>query len=130
VLLPGTAFTLGLPYARARVMVEMGLPVALATDFNPGSNMSSSMPMAMTLATTQMKLTPAEAWTAATANAACAIGEGDRLGRLHPGRQADFVLFDATDYRHIAYHYGAEHVQQVVKRGNVVVDPLDTSFCM
>lgn len=122
VLLPGTAFTLGLPYARARVMVEMGLPVALATDFNPGSTMSSSMAMAMTLAVTQMKLTPAEAWMAATANGACAVREGGRLGRIQPGFEADLVLFQATDYRHIAYHYAEEHVRSVVKRGVPVWD--------
>ena len=129
VLLPGTAFTLGLPYARARVMVEMGLPVALATDFNPGTTMSSSMSMAMTLAVTQMKLTPAEAWMAATANGACAVGEGGRLGRLQPGFMADLVLFDATDYRHIAYHYAEEHVRSVVKRGVPVWDRGDASGC-
>jgi imidazolonepropionase len=129
VLLPGTAFTLGLPYARARVMVEMGLPVALATDFNPGSNMSSSMPMAMTLAVTQMKLTPAEAWLAATANAACAVGEGARLGRIQPGHQADLALYDARDYRHVAYHYADEHVRTVVKRGVVVEDRVHHSRC-
>ena len=122
VLLPGTAFTLGLPYARARVMVEMGLPVALATDFNPGSTMSSSMSMAMTLAVTQMKLTPAEAWMAATINAAHAVGEGARLGRIQPGFQADLALFDARDYRHIAYHYAEEHVKLVIKRGVLVKD--------
>ena len=120
VLLPGTAFTLGLPYARGRIMIEMGLPVALATDFNPGSTMSSSMSMAMTLAVTQMKLTPGEAWMAATANAACAVGEGARLGRLHPGFQADLVLYDAADFRHMAYHYAEEHVARVVKRGTLV----------
>ncbi len=129
VLLPGTAFTLGLPYARARVMVEMGLPVALATDFNPGSTMSSSMPMAMTLAVTQMKLTPAEAWMAATVNAACAVGEGEHLGRVQPGYQADLVLFDAGDYRHVAYHYAEEHVALVAKRGVVVVDRGGNSRC-
>jgi imidazolonepropionase len=129
VLLPGTAFTLGLPYARARVMVEMGLPVALATDFNPGSTMSSSMPMAMTLAVTQMKLTPAEAWMAATVNAACAVGEGEHLGRVQPGCQADLVLFDGGDYRHVAYHYAEEHVALVVKRGVVVVDRGGNSCC-
>jgi len=129
VLLPGTAFTLGLPYARARVMVEMGLPVALATDFNPGSTMSSSMAMAMTLAVTQMKLTPAEAWMAATANAAHAVGEGERLGRIQPGRRADLALFDARDYRHIAYHYAEEHVRLVVKRGVVVMDRGDGLRC-
>ena len=122
VLLPGTAFTLGLPYARARVMVEMGLPVALATDFNPGSNMSSSMPLAMTLAVTQMKMTPAEAWMAATANAACAVDEGGRLGRLGEGFQADLVLFETGDFREVAYHYGEEHVRAVIKRGALVLD--------
>lgn len=125
VLLPGTAFTLGLAYARARVMVEMGLPVALATDFNPGSTMSSSMAMAMTLAITQMRLTPAEAWMAATANAAHAVGEGSRLGRIQPGYQADLALFDARDYRHIAYHYAEEHVRLVIKRGVLVKDRED-----
>jgi imidazolonepropionase len=129
VLLPGTAFTLGLPYARARVMVEMGLPVALATDFNPGSTMSSSMAMAMTLAVTQMKLSPAEAWMAATANAACAVEEGARLGRIQPGHQADLALFDAADYRHIAYHYAEEHVRLVVKRGTVVMDRGESCCC-
>jgi imidazolonepropionase len=127
VLLPGTAFTLGLPYARARVMVEMGLPVALATDFNPGSNMCSSMPMAMTLAVTQMKLTPAEAWMAATANAAAAVSEGGRIGRLQNGFQADLTIFEADDYRQIAYHYGEEHVRAVVKRGVLALDRTPTS---
>jgi len=119
VLLPGTAFTLGLPYAPARRMIERGLPIALATDFNPGTTMSSSMSMAMTLAVTQMRLTPAEAWMMATANAACAVGEGRRLGRIQPGFEADLCLFDAADYRHIAYHYAHEHVHAVVKRGRL-----------
>jgi len=126
VLLPGTAFTLGLPYARARVMVEMGLAVALATDFNPGSNMSSSMPMAMTLAVTQMKLTPAEAWMAATVNAACALGEGSRLGRIQAGYDADLTLFDASDHRHIPYHYAEEHVRMVIKKAVPVMDRAET----
>jgi imidazolonepropionase len=130
VLLPGTAFTLGLPYARARSMIELGLAVALATDFNPGSTMCSSMPFMMTLAVTQMKLTPGEAWMAATANAACAVGEGGRLGRIQPGYQADLVLFQPDDYRHVAYHYAEEHVRVVVKRGKVVEDRRQTSGCV
>ena len=129
VLLPGTAFTLGLPYARARSMVERGVAVALATDWNPGSNMSSSMPLAMTLAVTQMRLSPAEAWMAATANAAYAVGEGGRLGRLQPGWQADFCLLDAADYRHVPYHYGHEHVRAVVKRGRIALDGGDGWRC-
>lgn len=120
VLLPGTAFTLGLPYARARWMIERGIPVALATDFNPGSSMSSSMSLTLTLAVTQLRMTPAEAWMAATANAASAVGEGGRLGRLAEGHEADFCLFDADDYRHVPYHYGTEHVRAAVKRGRLV----------
>jgi imidazolonepropionase len=130
VLLPGTALTLGLPYAAARDMVEMGLAVALATDFNPGSTLCSSMPLMMTLAVTQMKLTPGEAWMAATANAACAVGEGARLGRIQPGYQADLVLFAPADFRHPAYHYGEEHVRLVVKRGRVVEDLRQASSCI
>ncbi len=129
VLLPGTAFTLGLPYANARIMVEMGLPVALATDFNPGTTLCSSMSMAMTLAVTQMKLTPAEAWMASTANAACAVGEGGRLGRIQAGHQADLALFAGGDYRHVPYHYAEEHARIVVKRGAVAMDRGGDSGC-
>jgi imidazolonepropionase len=129
VLLPGTALTLGLPYARARDMIAMGVPVALATDFNPGSTFCSSMPLMLTLGVTQMRLTPAEAWMAATANAAEAVAEGRRLGRIAPGWQADFVLYDAPDYRHIPYHYGRNHVRATVKRGRVVHRRADPSIC-
>ena len=86
--------------------------------------------MAMTLAVTQMKMTPAEAWMAATANAACAVGEGNRLGRLQPGHQADLTLFEASDYRHIPYHYAEEHVRLAVKRGAVATDRGDCSCCV
>lgn len=81
--------------------------------------MSSSMSLAMTLAVTQMKMTPAEAWMAATSNAAAAVGEGERLGRLAEGFQADLCLFDTDDFRHVPYHYGVEHVHVVVKRGRL-----------
>ena len=130
VLLPGTAFTLGLPYARARWMVERGLAVAIATDWNPGSNMTSSMAMTLTLAVTQMRLSAAEAWMAATVNAACAVGEGGRLGRLQEGFQADLCLFDTADYRHVPYHYGEEHVRSVVKRGRLVYERGDPLTCI
>jgi imidazolonepropionase len=129
VLLPGTAFTLGLPYAPARRMIEMGLPVAVATDWNPGSTMSSSIPLAMTMAVTQMKMTPAEAWMAVTANAAAGVGAGDRIGRIEPGYQADLVLFEGGDYRHIPYHYAHDHVRIVVKRGLVVHESSQASRC-
>jgi imidazolonepropionase len=122
VLLPGTPFTLGLPFARARQMIERGLAIALATDFNPGTSMSSSMALTLTLAVTQMRLSPAEAWMAATANAASAVGEGAKVGRLQPGFQADLCLFDTDDHRHIPYHYAHDHVHAVVKRGRVEFD--------
>ncbi len=122
VLLPGTAFTLGLPYAAARRMVELGVPVAVATDWNPGSTMSSSIALAMTMAVTQMKLTPAEAWMAVTANAAAALGLGRHVGRIEPGYRADLTLFDTDDYRHVAYHYGHDHVRLVVCGGAVVYE--------
>jgi imidazolonepropionase len=129
VLLPGTALTLGLPFARAREMVDIGLAVALATDFNPGSTMCSSMPLMLTLAVTQMRLTPAEAWMAATANAASAVREGSRLGRIAPGMQADLCLFEPCDYRHIPYHYGRDHVRAVVRRGRVAHRRSGVSTC-
>jgi imidazolonepropionase len=129
VLLPGTAFTLGLPYARGRDMIRMGLAVALATDWNPGSTMSSSMPLALTLAVTQMRLTPAEAWMAATANAACAIGEGARAGRIQPGFDADFTVFGTPDYRHVPYHYGHNHALLVVVGGRVAHDRGEVGVC-
>lgn len=129
VLLPGTAFTLGLPYARARDMISMGLPVALATDWNPGSTMSSSMALAMTLAVTQMRITPGEAWMAATANAALALGAADRLGRIAPGFEADLCLFDTPDYRHVSYHYAHDHTFAVVKGGRLAWERTGTSNC-
>ncbi|MEK7349044.1 MAG: imidazolonepropionase [Candidatus Eisenbacteria bacterium] len=129
VLLPGTAFTLGLPYAPARRMIEMGLPVAVATDWNPGSTMSSSLPLAMTMAITQMKMTPAEAWMAVTVNAAAAVGKNARIGRIQPGYQADLVLFEGGDYRHVPYHYGHDHVRLVVVRGAVVHEAGAGSRC-
>lgn len=129
VLLPGTAFTLGLPYARARDMISMGLPVAVATDWNPGSTMSSSMPLAMTLAVTQMRVSPGEAWMAATANAAAAVGAADRLGRIALGFEADLCVFDTPDYRHISYHYGHDHTKAVVKGGRIAWERAGTSIC-
>ncbi|MBI5361364.1 MAG: imidazolonepropionase [Planctomycetes bacterium] len=118
VLLPGTTFFLGLKnYAPARKMIEAGLPVALATDFNPGTSMTESMQIIMTIACTQMKMTPAEALTAATLNAAFAIGRGDKTGSITLGKQADMVVWDIPNYRHIPYHYGVNLVKDVFKKG-------------
>ena len=121
VLLPGTTFSLGLDrYAPARRMIEAGLPVALATDLNPGSCMTESMPMVITLACLGMKMTAAEAITAATINAACAVDRGDSLGSLEPGRQADLVIWDMDNYKVLPYHFGVNLVDTVIKSGRVV----------
>jgi imidazolonepropionase len=123
VLLPGTAYFLHLQrYARARDMIAAGVPVALATDFNPGSCMTESMPLVLNLACTQMRMLPAEAITAATLNAAWAIGEADCVGSLEVGKQADLLILDAPNHAHLCYHFGVNLTHTVVKSGKVVVE--------
>jgi imidazolonepropionase len=121
VLLPGAVFNLGLTrYPPARRMIEAGLAVALATDFNPGSSPTPSMQMILSIACTQMRMTPAEAVTAATINAAYSLDIGARAGSFEAGKQADAVLFDCADYRQIPYFFGINHVRAVIKSGRVV----------
>jgi imidazolonepropionase len=123
VLLPGTAYFLHLTrYARARDMMAAGVPVALATDFNPGSCMTESMPLIMNLACTEMRMLPAEAISAATVNAAWAVGEEDCAGSLVVGKQADILILDAPSHEHLCYHFGVNLVDTVVKNGKVVVE--------
>ncbi len=123
VLLPGTAYFLHLQrYAPARDMIAAGVPVALATDFNPGSCMTESMPLILNIACTQMRMLPAEAITAATVNAAWAIGEEDCAGSLEVGKQADLLVLDAPNHEHLCYHFGVNLIQTVVKNGKVVVE--------
>jgi imidazolonepropionase len=119
-LLPGTAFFLGLPYAPARRLIERGVPVALASDCNPGTCPTENLPLVGAMACTQMRMLPAEVVTALTLNAAAALGRADRLGSLEVGKQADLVLCDVPDYRHLFYHFGGHHVWRVFKRGRVV----------
>ena len=103
VLLPGSVYSLGKTrYPPARAMIEGGLAVVLATDFNPGSSPTPSMPMVFSLAASQMKMTPGECVTAATINAAYSLNRGDRIGSLEPGKLANFALYDCPDYREIA----------------------------
>ncbi len=116
-VLPGCSLFLNHPYAPARKIIDAGIPLAIATDFNPGSQMCSSMQMMMTLACTQMRMTPEEAITAATLNGAAALGLSIEVGSIEIGKQADVVLYNVDDYRYIPYHYGVNHVWKVVKNG-------------
>ena len=120
VLLPGTAYSLRKPYARARDMIARQLPVALATDCNPGSSYTESMPFVFGLAVMVMDLSPAEALTAATLNAAYAIGMARQVGSLEIGKQADFLLLDGETPAMIAYHAGVSPVAAVYKKGEPV----------
>jgi imidazolonepropionase len=106
-------------------MIEAELAVALATDFNPGSSPTPSMQMILSIACTQMRMTPAEAITAATINAAYSLGCGARLGSLETGKQADVVVFDCADYRQIPYLFGINHALVVIKSGAIVFDRRD-----
>ena len=121
VLLPGSVYALGSSrYPRAREMIEAGLAVVLATDFNPGSSPTPSMPMVLSLACTQMKMSPAEAITASTVNAAYSLNRGDKIGSLEPGKFANFVIFDCEDYRELAYWFGMPQTHSVYVRGECV----------
>lgn len=121
VVLPAVNFHLGSAhFADARSMIDAGVALALATDINPGSAPCPSMPLVMALACRYQHLLPAEALNAATINAAHAIGLGHRLGSIEPGKQADLLILNATDYRQLAYEFGSNQVSQVIKRGKTV----------
>jgi imidazolonepropionase len=125
-LVPGSTFNLGLTrYPPARKLMDAGVPVALATDFNPGSCFTLNMQIILSIACSQMKMTPAEAITAATINAAHSLGLSDRLGSLEEGKQADIVLMDVPDYREIPYFFGVNHCVMTIKKGNIVINRLE-----
>ena len=120
-LLPGAVFHLGSDrYPPARALLDRGAAVALATGFNPGTSPTSSMAMILALACAHMRMTPAEALVAATINAAYAVGLGERVGSLEPGKQADLLICDVPDYREIPYRFGVNLVHTVMKRGQIV----------
>jgi imidazolonepropionase len=119
VLLPVAALVLGRPMPPARALVDAGAAVALATDFNPGSAFCESLPLVCSLACTQLRLSPAEALSASTVNAAHVLRRADRIGRLAPGYRADAVLLDAPDWRYLAYHVGGQVVKTVLREGRV-----------
>jgi len=123
VLLPGSVYALGsTDYLRAREMIDAGLAVIIATDFNPGSSPTVSMPMILSLACTQLKVSPAEAITASTINAAYSLGRGDKIASLETGKLATFSIFDCQDYRELAYWFGFSQTHSVYVRGERVMD--------
>jgi len=120
-LLPGCDFHLGLQkYAPARELIDAGAIVSLATDYNPGTSPTLSMPMILSLACTQLRMTPAEAIAAATINAAYALRREKNIGSLEVGKQADITVFEVADYREIPYYFGVGHCWMTVKRGRVI----------
>jgi imidazolonepropionase len=120
VVLPAVNFNLGSAhFADARALLDAGGALALSTDINPGSAPCPSMPLVMAIATRYQRLLPAEAMNASTINAAFAIGMGDRVGSLEPGKQADILILNTGDYRHLCYQFGGNFVETVVKKGIV-----------
>ena len=121
-LLPGVSLFLGEPMPDARRLIDAGLPVAIATDMNPGSCMSENIQLMMSLATMQMGMTIEETIAAVTINAAAALDRSDRIGSLEVGKQADMLIFDTQSYQQIPYHLGVNHLNAIVKQGNVVME--------
>src|SRR5262245_27654166 len=122
VLLPGSVYALGSSrYPPAREMIGAGLAVVLATDLNPGSSPTPSMPMVLSLACTQMKMAPAETITASTVNAAYSLNRGDKIGSLEPGKLANFAIFDCEDYRELAYWFGMPQTDVVYIKGERIL---------
>jgi len=120
VLLPATPFSLMQKnYANARKMIELGVPIALATDLNPNC-WNENMQFIIQLACLKMNMTPAEAITASTFNASCSIGLNDKIGSIEKGKQADIIILDCPSYKFIPYHFGINHVETVIKKGRIV----------
>ncbi|RKD32931.1 imidazolonepropionase [Thermohalobacter berrensis] len=121
-ILPGTAFSLKEPYARARYMIDQNCAVALATDLNPGSCFTESIPLIFSLATLYMDVTTEEAITALTINGAAAVGRADTIGSIDVGKKGDIVILEFPSYKYIPYHIGVNTVEKVVKNGKLVYD--------
>lgn len=119
-LLPCTSFYLNKTFAPARRMIELGIPVAIASDFNPGSCPSLNLQLAMTMAYLKYRMTPEEILTAVTLNAACSVGRGDTVGTLDVGKCADLVIWDAPDLEMLVYRFGSNLARTVIKHGKVV----------
>lgn len=120
VLLPLTAFSLKEESARGRYMIDQGMPVAMGTDFNPGSCYSFSVPLMLSLGTLYMGMSPEEALTAVTLNSAAALNRAHRMGTIEPGKEADLILIDAPSYRFLTYHFGMNLVTTTLKKGKII----------
>lgn len=121
VLLPGTAFFLKAPFARGRLIIDSGVPVAISTDFNPGSSPTISLPFIQNLACLNMGMTMEEVLTATTINAAYAINRGEEIGSLEPNKKADILILNVRNYKQLQYFYGMNHTHTVIKNGEIVV---------
>ncbi|MGL6105408.1 imidazolonepropionase [Romboutsia sp.] len=121
-ILPGTSFNLNKAYANARKMIELGVPIALSSDYNPGSCPSENLQFVMQLGCLGLKMTPNEVLNAVTINAAYSIDRQDKIGTIEVGKYADFVLLNASNLEYIMYHFGINHVNKVYKKGILVVD--------
>ena len=119
-LLPATSFYLNKTYAPARQMIQKGIPVAIASDFNPGSCPSLNLQLAINLGYLKYRMLPEEILTATTLNAACAIGRGDSVGSIEVGKQADLVIWDAPNFEMICYRFGSNQVKTVIKKGEII----------
>ena len=120
VLLPGAALTLGDAFPNGRRFIDNGVDVAIATDNNPGTSRTENLPLMAALAVMRMGLSVTEGWRAITINAAKAVGLGDRLGAIEPGRNADITVFSIPDYRALFYHFGINHAKLVIANGQIV----------
>ncbi len=119
-ILPGVSYFLDIPYAPARKLIENGIPVAVSTDFNPGSCMSENIQLMMSLAAHKMKMTIEEIVSSVTINAAAALGISSEVGSIEIGKKADLLIFDMPDYKHIIYHFGVNMIDVVIKDGKEI----------
>src|SRR5205085_1089430 len=121
-VLPAVSYFLNIPYAPARDLIDNDIPVAIASDFNPGSSMTENLQLVMSLAVQNMKICVEEAINAVTINGAAALGVSDRVGSIEEGKQADLLIFDMPDYNHLVYHFGVNHLEKVIKKGKIIYE--------
>ena len=120
-VLPGVSYFLNIPYAPVRKLIDKNIPVAIATDFNPGSCMTENIQLVMSLAAQNMNMSVNEIINAVTVNAAASLGISDRTGSIEPGKQADLLIFDMPSYEHLIYHFGSNMMESVIKNGELIL---------